>query len=63
MRNGFLLPWMFTLIIGFVLFSTLQSGTTALLDSVETFDNEIAAMPVSEFANGSVVFVVASDSA
>lgn len=63
MRNGFLLPWMFTLIIGFALFSTLQSGTTALPDSVETFDNEMATMPVSVFANGSVVFVVASDGA
>jgi uncharacterized coiled-coil DUF342 family protein len=33
----------------------------ALPDNVETFDSEIATMPVSVFANGSVVFVVASD--
>ncbi|MEE9116651.1 MAG: CARDB domain-containing protein, partial [Thermoplasmata archaeon] len=56
-----LLPLLCASIFVLAMSSTFPTMTTALPDSVETFDNEIATMPVSVFANGSVVFVVAND--
>jgi peptidoglycan hydrolase CwlO-like protein len=44
-----------------LLSSALSTETTALPDFVETFDSTLATIPVSVFANGSVVFVTASD--
>lgn len=61
MRSRLLLPLLCTAIFVLAMSSAFPTLTTALPDSVETFDNEIATMPVSVFANGSVVFVVASD--
>jgi uncharacterized coiled-coil DUF342 family protein len=45
----------------FIVLGAVPTQIRALPDNVETFDSEIATMPVSVFANGSVVFVVAGD--
>jgi uncharacterized repeat protein (TIGR01451 family) len=50
-------------VITFVVSSAFSTNGTAIPDSVETFASEIFVLPASVFANGSVVFVTASDGA
>jgi hypothetical protein len=50
-------------VVTFALSFTFSTTGTAIPDSVETFAYEMGTMPVSVFANGSMVFVVASDGA